>query len=551
MTSRSHRKPSTTESVVEQDLSTNEANSEEDESLPPHTSEIGTLKKLPNHGTAWLGSSSGVYFVNTVRRAFSAAFNASNEGAAVPASEDILTGDNEDGRNYNGPVTDRPSTEDRSWAMIYQALGRPPTDRKLAMELVTTFFRRWHPLFPFLHGPQLLRDTEDIYTSEEALCQAVAGRLKHTVTSTGRPLISQRKVITFQILINLASLDRSDLHLPVESRIKSTYDVTQIAGFIATKHDMDTIQACLAAELYLVATICLRQASTVAGIILKLVYHAGLHRCPLRYAQLTMEDCEIRKRIFWSAYALDRYLSLSLGDPNTYQDSDIDVCLSGRELHKAVAKELVVSPSEELNMHLPMRIPTATPGPVTTPGSAEHQTLEMNNGPQAREKQLREAAMTAYVRYGKLTGRIIEIFHKSIHARFPNQEAIIYLKSDIEDWWNQLPRPLTGEAIEEAQLNGSKDLHGQLAPFFMILYQQLLLLLNRPRLSLDQSTAEFQHGLQVCIRASRESLAALKKHKDSGQSMLLPGLFSATWMAGLIIAFACQLGKYPKIRACS
>lgn len=551
MTPRSHPKPQTIESSGEQDLSANEANSDEDESLPPHTSEIGTLKKLPNHGTAWLGSSSGVYFVNTVRRAFSAAFNASNEGSAVPASEDILTGDNEDGRNYNGPVTDRPSTEDRSWAMIYQALGRPPTDRKLAMELVTTFFRRWHPLFPFLHGPQLLRDTEDIYESEEALSQAVAGRLKNVVSSTGRPLISQRKVITFQIVINLASLDRSDLHLPVESRIKSTYDVTQIAGYIATKHDMDTIQACLAAELYLVATICLRQASTVAGIILKLVYHAGLHRCPLRYAQLTMEDCEIRKRIFWSAYALDRYLSLSLGDPNTYQDSDIDVCLSGRELHKAVAKESVVNPSEEINMHLPMQVPPVLSGSATTSASSDRRASNTSNGPQAQEKEMREAAMTAYVRYGKLTGRIIEIFHKSIHARFPKQEAILYLKSDIEDWWNQLPRPLTGDVTEGYESQDGRNLHRQLAPFFMILYQQLLLLLNRPRLSLDQSTAEFQHGLQVCIRASRESLSALKKHKDSGQSMLLPGLFSATWMAGLIIAFACQLGKYPKARACS
>jgi len=175
-----------------------------------------------------------------------------------------------------------------------------------------------------------------------------------------------------------------------------------------------------------------------------------------------------------------------------------------------------------------------------------------------RGKQLREAALTAYVHYGKLTGRIIEIFHKSINFRFPKEDAIGFLTADIENWWNDLPSTLTGEfnpATSSEELGdiepGLIEQHKLLTPFFTLLYHQLLLLLNRPRLSLDQSTAEFQQGLQVCIRASRNTLSALKKHKENGQSMFLPGLLSAAWMSGLIIAFACQLGKYPKTRACS
>src|ERR1700742_2510777 len=84
--------PSTTSATAT--VATNDSDSDNPpEERPTHTSEIGTLKKLPNHGTAWLGSSSGVYFVNTVRRAFSAAFASSNLAGpnAVPASEDILT----------------------------------------------------------------------------------------------------------------------------------------------------------------------------------------------------------------------------------------------------------------------------------------------------------------------------------------------------------------------------------------------------------------------------------------------------------------------------
>ena len=556
--------PSTTSGTAT--VATNDSDSDnQPEERPTHTSEIGTLKKLPNHGTAWLGSSSGVYFVNTVRRAFSAAFASSNLGGpnAVPASEDILTGEDADGRSYNGPLHDGPSTTDLFPQNLAAALGKPP-DRKIAFELVTSFFSTWHPLFPFLHGPSFIRDMESIYSLQRQ-------RRPSKPTKDAPAPIDVRKLVTFQLIINIASLDRSDIPLPVESRIKSTADVSRVAGCLALNHDLSTIQSLLAAELYLTATLAIRQASTVAGIIIKLIYHAGLHRCPLRYAQLSLEDCEIRKRIFWSAYALDRHCNLSLGDPNVIQDDDIDVCLSGPELHKGGVHIAPPSADVDMGMHMP---------PPRNLNEDPRVAQTNNDGPEAREKRLREAALTAYVQWGKLTGQIIEVFHKSINHRFPKHEQILRLTSDIETWWNDLPGNLSGEydtgppshsdghteakvpstangrgssaaarASQEAPVAPVSQQH--LASFFKILYHRLLLLVNRPRLSLDQSTPEFQHGLQVCIRASRGIISGLKAHKKHGQSMFLPGLLSAAWMSGLIIAFACQLGKYAKDRALS
>ncbi|RVX71371.1 hypothetical protein B0A52_04945 [Exophiala mesophila] len=541
-------------------VGTNDSDSDtQPEERPTHTSEIGTLKKLPNHQTAWLGSSSGVYFVNTVRRAFSAAFASSHLAGpnAVPASEDILTGEDADGHSYNGPLHEGPSTTDPFPHLLATSLGKPP-DRKIANDLVMSFFTTWHPLFPFLHGPTFLKDMELLYQRQR----------RPSTTSTTSPAPHElRRLVTFQLIINVASLDRSDIHLPAESRIRSTADVSRVAGCFALSHDLSTIQALLAAELYLVASLAIRQASTVAGAIVKLIYHAGLHRCPLRYAQLSQEDCDIRKRIFWSAYALDRHCSLSLGDPNTIQDDDIDVCLSGPELHKAVIRQLILNTDAPASQMPPPRLATEDP------------RVQNNDGPEAREKRTREAALTAYVQWSKLTGQIIEVFHKSINHRFPKHQQILRLTSDIETWWNDLPPFLTGEADSESlpdpehadntagsgahpsttatghPASGSTTPHfpsqQNLAPFFKILYHRLLLLVNRPRLSLDQSTPEFQHGLQVCIRASRGIVTGLKEHKQSAQSMFLPGLLSAAWMSGLIIAFACQLGKYAKARALS
>jgi Fungal specific transcription factor domain len=521
---------------------------DEDEERPTHTSEIGTLKKLPNHGTAWLGSSSGVYFVNTVRRAFSATFAANQ---ALPASEDILTGEDAEGRSYNGPIVEGPTTTDSFPSLLAASLGRPP-DRRVAMELVMGYFKAWHPIFPMLHGPSFISDMEQIYSTQHS---DQAGEANRSARAQDAPQVDVRKLVTFQLIINIASLDRADIQLPAECRIRSTADVTRVAGSLALDHDIATLQTLLAAQLYLVATLSIRAASTVGGIIVKLIYHSGLHRCPLRYAQLSESDCDIRKRIFWTAYALDRHCSLSLGDPNTIQDTDIDVCLSGRELHKAVARDLLTHPEQEINLH--KTDPTQRIGGLASGLVDEDPRVDADSSPEAREKSAREAALICYVQWSRLTGRIIEIFHKSINHRFPKHEQIVYLTSDIETWWNDLPSFLTGDdshnpdAIDTNSSDGPRPQLSHLSSFFKIAYHRLLLLLSRPRLSLDQTTPEFQYGLQVCIRASRNILAGLKSHKNAGQSMLLPGLLSAAWMSGLIIAFACQLGKYPKARACS
>jgi len=276
----------------------------EKEALPPHTSEIGTLKKLPDHDTEWLGSSSGVFFVNTVRRAFSAAFSATtSETQSYPASEDILVG----GEHIVSSPVER---------TLAKALGKLPP-RSVASELVLSFFKAWHPLFPFLHGPTFLSDVEAIYVSNDRPQPQAEGQTKNHGPSTELDDIDIRKAVILLLIVNIASLDSAETTLPSNSRIKSSADVARMAGILGVRHDIITIQALVASELYLIATRALREASTVGGMLLRNMFHAGLHRCPLRYAQLSPEDCEIRKRIFWSAYALDRHLSQSLGAPLT------------------------------------------------------------------------------------------------------------------------------------------------------------------------------------------------------------------------------------------
>jgi hypothetical protein len=96
----------------------------------------------------------------------------------------------------------------------------------------------------------------------------------------------------------------------------------------------------------------------------ELAYEAGLHRCPERYPQTfrTAPDRDLRKRVFYSLYVLDRLLSAEFGIPIMLSDTDIDTCPPGdRERHL---------PGESYNH------PTQKPAAVVVPETATATALD-------------------------------------------------------------------------------------------------------------------------------------------------------------------------------
>jgi hypothetical protein len=60
------------------------------------------------------------------------------------------------------------------------------------------------------------------------------------------------------------------------------------------------------------------------------IYAIDLHR-KAKSERTASEDwinTECRKRAFWAAYTLDKYLSLTLGRPQQFHDEDIDQVIS-------------------------------------------------------------------------------------------------------------------------------------------------------------------------------------------------------------------------------
>lgn len=501
-------------------------------STPVPPIEVGSLTASSPEESQFIGSSSGVFFVNTVHRAFAKSKEGKVpdrdiEGASsardAASVENFLVGNESPRRSQSIDETGRPMNQTnqgfQAFGIYSHVLGVPPSQES-ATGLIMVYFQTWHPLFPFLHGPTFLRDVEAFYSGAPNLQNQI---YRQNIC----------RAIVFQCVFNIAALDRPDLGLPDASQIESSSSLLSLLGIVAAKHDIIGLQALLAMQLYLISTMSLRAASTVGGVLVKLLFHGGFHRCPFRYIQISRHDCEIRKRLFWSSYAIDRYLSQALGHPLGMQDSDIDVCIPGtEELHQPVpqSSSSIGDGREDARAHLPHGHPDS----VQTPSDSGEQEGPTSRSARLKQSQSGEDVLANYVSYCRITGRALELFHKSLHTRSVDHRHITLLTSEVHSWWNNLPRHL-----QERTSNGGTT---SFSAFFNIIYQSLIILINRPFLSLSPSTPEFRLSLQTCAGASRKTIMILRDHATA---FSWPGILSGTWMAGLVLAFGCELDLYP------
>ena len=256
-------------------------------SWPVLAIEMGSLSALSADETQFFGSSSGVFFANTVLREFSKATaeppphsnpSLATESASQASVNNCISDQDNDSKTTAEPSLQdlRPSTDYSNWcAIISHGLGRPP-GITIAKELVMLYFENWHPIFPFLHGPTFFQDVESLYTDENS------SRSIHTPQDREAVL----RIVVFQCIFNIAALDCPSAMLPPESQIESATVIMPLIGILATRHDTRSLQALLAAQLYLIASMSLQAASTIGGILLRNIF-------PWRFAPLPLSLCPV------------------------------------------------------------------------------------------------------------------------------------------------------------------------------------------------------------------------------------------------------------------
>lgn len=539
------------------------------------TPEIGSLRALANGESQFVGSSSGVYFINTVRRAFSTTdtpaavdghhkSGTDKESRDDPSPEDCIVGGDEGAERglggSPGNGSDRGPNQQSSnhSSPLFTDTGFMDDMKKLpeysvARELVLTYFRIWHPLVPFLQGPECLAELDALYDPN------------HDTRST----ISLSHLVTFRCIFNIARLEKDSLHDISSTAIRSPSDLLPTLSLLALRSDTVSIQALLSAQVYFISTMSLRHASSVSGLISKSIFQSGMHRCPVRYDHLSPDERSMRKRIFWSFYVLDRFISQSLGHPNGIQDSDIDVCPPGhRDLHEPVSKSALQSGSaDNAILHLPSNHPerlTASPEvqthsrdsspeieeeepnarTSTSPPVGDTSTTSTLSAAILRYRQETQAVLQKHVRHSQLVGRILEVFHKSIHARDMDNQTVLFLKADVSAFGNDLTLPrLNPMLLDTTELTPDPTV------FPFIAYHYTTLLLNRPSLSLDSRCAEFRAALQACIGAANTIVQTIEQYAGLGGPLFWPGYMSAVWMSGLVLALAARLKAYNTAKA--
>lgn len=454
---------------------------------PASNHETGSLTQPSPHESRFIGSSSGIYFINTVKQAFEQ--SGQEYGPRIPAAEDTVGGEDDYTSTRNSPA------REQGLDVIFTSQGTIEVinngdlglflSYEVAQSLAIEYFKTWHPLLPFLSGPEFLRELQAVYQDP---------RMTH---GPGTVQLDRRQLCFMIILQCVLGVGASGSSITAHGPMPTRADLLHLVSSLASKHDILTIQTVLAAQVYCVSTMALRTASSLGGLLSKMLYHAGLHRCPYRYPQLSNEDRELRKRVIWSSFALDRYICQALGIPVSLTEAEIDVCIPGRdELHGKVAS---ASPRQSPNIS-------------------------------------REIVLSNFVDHGRLVGRALEIFHVSIHARSQDPRSVLFLRSDVDRWFNNLPE----EPKLTADSSAAEQQIARFLPFFHVLYEQLVITTNRPSLSLPRNAPEFHHGLQITLRAAKKTIIAMEKQAN----LFWPGYLAATWMSGLVISFACQIGLY-------
>ena len=86
------------------------------------------------------------------------------------------------------------------------------------------------------------------------------------------------------------------------------------------------VQVRLLQCFYLLSRSRIHHCWTIFGVVVNQAFVLDLNRkeSSVSYASTDLLEVECRKRVFWTAYTLDKYLSCALGRPQAFNDEDTD-----------------------------------------------------------------------------------------------------------------------------------------------------------------------------------------------------------------------------------
>ncbi|KAI3596720.1 hypothetical protein WG66_016356 [Moniliophthora roreri] len=185
-------------------------------------------------------------------------------------------------------------------------------ERDLADKLVKAYFSRLHFLMPVMDKPSFLQQYEHIMNNTH----------DRDLVSSQTAFIS----LIFAVFACAANLVEDD-RLKVSGRTDEggmgmVYYERQYISH--AKIQVPHVQCFILLSSFLCSINCLPQAWILVGQAVRTGQDLGLHRSPRRLVVSPIEK-EMRRKIWWGVYTLDRMLALALGRPLGIEDADCDV----------------------------------------------------------------------------------------------------------------------------------------------------------------------------------------------------------------------------------
>jgi hypothetical protein len=429
-------------------VSINESNSNSDG--------LDVITRDVTSGARFVGDSSGLFFGNIVQAVL---LQANYKGQQGPSDSSLRL-------RVGGRKLSVPSSAPKPSAQTI--FPDPETAHKLQNALFT---HRW-PALPFIHKPTFFQAHYSLAMS-----------LKEDA-----PDVSL--FLTFMVFaLGAIDLRRQDPNFG-DKHVEYFSIATQKYLFGLLKEDsIETVQGLLLVAQFSVNEHQSANAWLVAGQAVRTAIDLGLHRdsSPIFHPENSMLTIEMRKRVFWSAYALDRNISIALGRPCAVRDSEIDV-------------------------PLPQNL---------TDDQLEGEYIQFDPSSLSSPNPLDMSTFVHIIKLRQLQSRIQELFYSADTSQVLLQGADHHrsiIRTQLDEWVSQAPRYVRPTVVTF-----------QSTEWFQIAHSHALLLLYRPSPANPVIDVD---ALQICADSAISLISAYSslyaKNKITYTWIALHSLFMAS-----------------------
>lgn len=362
-------------------------------------------------------------------------------------------------------------------------------DRHLADSLVDGYFDRVHPLYPFVHEPSFRAEYEKMWA--------------WLPESTLRP--------SWYALLNLVFAHGCEFC----DAVPEEQVLTRVAPFVARsrqiifshvfrKANLELVQSLLLMCHYLQGTLDLNECWNLVGLMIRTAFTIGLHLDPDSQSLTTMEK-EVRKRVWWGGFIIDRTLSMKLGRPPSLQSTDAN------DVPLPVAVDDQYIHNDSMTPRQPARRPSVTAFFVHTV------KLSRVIDSILRELYLANRRTSAKPSTDSATPE------SSRQSQVLGQAVL--LDGQLLAWWKGVPAHLlSGRNAAEGRLFQRQRtvMEVRYLQIRILLQRQLLLIFSRQEIEDDFFRTIAIAGSQTCIYAARQTVRMI-------YSQYRAGLLNSIW----------------------